>query len=98
MAWLGEYFIPSMSVLGIVAFTGVLLETINQFVDGSDRAKIKSKIEDLWLFIATLSTPQSVGEAIKFRKNRMKSKYVTLFLMDGACNRNVGYLLWRFVQ
>lgn len=59
---------------------GLILETAGQFVEDGDKAEAKLKVEEFWFFIATLSTQQSVSEAIKFRRRRMKHKYIGLFL------------------
>lgn len=64
----------------LFATVGLLLETIDQFVDKDDKLRIKERIEDLWLFVATLSTPESVSLAVRARRQRMTKKYIPLFI------------------
>ena len=80
MGWLSTYFVGSITLVGTLVFVGVLLETIEQFIDGSDKARIRAKIEDFWLFTSELTTHDSVREAIKARRYRMRKKYIRFFI------------------
>jgi hypothetical protein len=70
----------AVAVLFVTAI-GIVLETAGQFVDSEDQAKVKTKVEEFWFFVADLSTRQIVGESIKLRRQRMKRKYIPLFLI-----------------
>lgn len=71
------------SILGLIvvlaAGTGLFLETIDQFVDIEDKLRIKSKVEDFWLFVAGLTSQESLSIAIRSRRQRMVKIYIPLF-------------------
>jgi len=50
----------------------LLLIALNELLEGSDKAIIKSKIEEFWLFIAELSTARQITEVIKLRERKTK--------------------------
>ncbi len=81
MSWMSglNLFLLMQFVVGLALyFTGLLLVAINElFLDGSDKATIKSKIEDFWLFTADLTTAQKLTEALRVRKNSTRRRIPT---------------------
>jgi hypothetical protein len=59
---------------------GLLLVALNElFLSGANKAAIKEKIEDFWLFTAELSTAQKLSEALKARRAGTK-KRIPMFI------------------
>jgi hypothetical protein len=70
------FLIGAMYVLAMI-FAGV-----NELLEGKDKDIIKSKVEDLWIVTAELSTAQKVGEALKLRRRRnleLIPRFIQLF-------------------
>jgi len=77
MNWLGGYFFGSAAIMTVLVLLGLSLETIDQFIDQSDKDAIKSRIDGFRLFIADLSTPEKIGDVVRARRGRMRRKLYT---------------------
>jgi hypothetical protein len=79
MSSLISYIVGATALL---TFIGVGIQSIDRFVEPSDKQSLREFVENFWLSTAQLSTTESVGVSLKSRSVRMKRsipKFLRLF-------------------
>lgn len=66
-------------LVGFATFLGLVLTSLAPFVEESDARQLRSRIEEFWVSLADLTTPEKVGTALKALRRRFRQR-IPIFL------------------